>query len=199
MTEAASLGECYAVTQDMCELLSAASHSVPSWKLQPADLPSSLGFAYFDGGLVIPDVKGRTVVLSTLLWNSDASSRGVAIFVSSNVDDPRDSYTSEDNDWANVRLHLPSSIAKNMLTSMSGWDWGCIVRLRREEKERRDEALPDGRPLREYSHRWMVQGHWRNQWYPSMQDHRPKYIPPHIKGPKDKPLVVHDVAYSLDR
>jgi hypothetical protein len=74
-----------------------------------------------------------------------------------------------------------------------------IVRLRREEKERRDEALPDGRPLREYSHRWMVQGHWRNQWYPSMQDHRPKYIPPHIKGPKDKPLVVHDVAYSLDR
>jgi hypothetical protein len=44
-----------------------------------------------------------------------------------------------------------------------------------------------------------VRGHWRNQWYPSMQAHRPKYIPEHIKGPEDKPLIVHDKLFSVDR
>lgn len=36
--------------------------------------------------------------------------------------------------------------------------------------------------------RWPVSGHWRNQWYPSKQHYRPKYIASYLKGPEDKPL-----------
>jgi hypothetical protein len=33
-----------------------------------------------------------------------------------------------------------------------------------------------------------VRGHWRNQWYPSLEDHRPKYIHRYIKGDASLPL-----------
>ncbi len=36
--------------------------------------------------------------------------------------------------------------------------------------------------------RWIVRGHWRNQWYPSQKHYRPKYIASYLKGPEDKPL-----------
>lgn len=47
----------------------------------------------------------------------------------------------------------------------------------------------------DYSHRWMVSGHWRNQWLPSRGTHRAQWIAPYVKGPDDKPLVIRtDVA-----
>ena len=41
---------------------------------------------------------------------------------------------------------------------------------------------------RDYAVRWIVRGHWRNQWYPSLGRHQPKWITPYVKGPEDKPL-----------
>ena len=41
----------------------------------------------------------------------------------------------------------------------------------------------------EWSHRWMVRGHWRNQWYSKEQTHKIKFVKPHIKGPEGKPLL----------
>jgi hypothetical protein len=43
---------------------------------------------------------------------------------------------------------------------------------------------------REWRHRWIVRGHWRNQWLPSRAVHRPTWISPHIKGPDEMPLKV---------
>lgn len=43
---------------------------------------------------------------------------------------------------------------------------------------------------REYRHRWIVRGHWRNQWLPSRGVHRPTWINAHIKGPEDAPVKV---------
>jgi len=40
----------------------------------------------------------------------------------------------------------------------------------------------------EWSYRWVVSGHWRNQFRPSHKDHYPKWIMPYLKGPEDKPL-----------
>lgn len=40
-----------------------------------------------------------------------------------------------------------------------------------------------------YRHRWMVRGHWRQQWYPSLGLHRPVHIAPYLKGPADAPLL----------
>ncbi|WP_439660595.1 hypothetical protein ACSHWB_03220 [Lentzea sp. HUAS TT2] len=47
----------------------------------------------------------------------------------------------------------------------------------------------DESAVREHHHRWIVRGHWRQQWYPSRQVHRPVWIAPHLKGPDDAPLV----------
>jgi hypothetical protein len=44
--------------------------------------------------------------------------------------------------------------------------------------------------LVEWSCRWIVSGHWRNQFYPSDGTHRLKYILPYDKGPEGKPLRV---------
>ncbi len=41
--------------------------------------------------------------------------------------------------------------------------------------------------------RWIVSGHWRNQYYPSMKTHRPKYIPSYVKGPEGKPLKTRPI------
>lgn len=40
----------------------------------------------------------------------------------------------------------------------------------------------------EWSKRWIVTGHWRNQWFPSVQERRPVWIAPYVKGPDGKPL-----------
>ena len=40
----------------------------------------------------------------------------------------------------------------------------------------------------DWSCRWKVSPHRRNQWYPSTQSHKLIWIPAYIKGPEDKPL-----------
>lgn len=62
----------------------------------------------------------------------------------------------------------------------------CTLRQRSLVPEARGEA--DG-PSRQYAHRWIVRGHWRNHWYPARQDHRPIWIPTHVKGPDGAPIL----------
>jgi len=40
----------------------------------------------------------------------------------------------------------------------------------------------------EWANRWIVRGHWRQQWFPSQARHRPIWIYPYEKGPEDRPL-----------
>lgn len=43
---------------------------------------------------------------------------------------------------------------------------------------------------REYTHRWWVSGHWRQQPYgPGRRYRKPVWIAPHLKGPPDAPVV----------
>jgi hypothetical protein len=61
-----------------------------------------------------------------------------------------------------------------------------VVRLRRASRANESQAadLADSK----YSVRWLVSGHLRNQWYPSLGRHKLIYIPPHMKGPEGAPL-----------
>lgn len=68
-----------------------------------------------------------------------------------------------------------------------------IVTLRRTAHKSNGEANV------EWSHRWMVRGHWRRQWHPRLQAHRPIWINEHVKGPDDKPLVVQDKVIAWRR
>jgi hypothetical protein len=62
-----------------------------------------------------------------------------------------------------------------------------VIALRAFEssgKEHSDRGAVD------WSHRWIVSGHWRKQYHPSTREHVPTWIHPYIKGPDDKPLKV---------
>lgn len=85
-----------------------------------------------------------------------------------------------------------------------------VVRLRKEEHSYEHKGNKVLNPV-EWTHRWVVNVGWRDQYYPSLgpaklpngernpDSHRPKFILPFIKGPKDKPLIIKDVAYLVDR
>jgi len=59
-----------------------------------------------------------------------------------------------------------------------------VVTLRRPRNPSR-EGEPNSV---EWTHRWLVAGHWRNQWFPSMSIHRQIWISPYVKGPENLPL-----------
>jgi hypothetical protein len=82
-----------------------------------------------------------------------------------------------------------------------------VLRLRRHvEAEARGEHVDAGDPLA-YDHQWLVRGHPRRQWFPSLgparnedgsfnvDSHRLIWIEPHTKGNPYAPLVVgHNVT-----
>lgn len=59
-------------------------------------------------------------------------------------------------------------------------------------------GAPQGSSDVEWTHRWLVRGHWRDQWYPSQGRHAPRWIRAHVKGPADKPLVARPTVYRAD-
>jgi hypothetical protein len=59
-----------------------------------------------------------------------------------------------------------------------------VIRLRRTVTT---QAQEEGEGV-DWACRWVVQGHWRQQPYPSTGEVRPIWITPYIKGPEDKPL-----------
>lgn len=67
-----------------------------------------------------------------------------------------------------------------------------VVSLRKRKAEH-----GEGDGSREYHHRWIVRGHWRQQWVPTISQHRPTWIAPHLKGPDGAPLLGGERVYSL--
>lgn len=72
-----------------------------------------------------------------------------------------------------------------------------VLRLRRVYERSGDEHVGQWT----MSHRTIVRGHWRRQYYPSLgpvgepQSYRRIYIDPHVRGPEDAPLVIkHSVT-----
>lgn len=71
-----------------------------------------------------------------------------------------------------------------------------IVTLRRADEFIYGEG--DGEP-RDWKYRWIVRGHWRNQWYPSLQSHRQVWINSYVKGPDGKPLKMTQRVFEFVR
>lgn len=83
----------------------------------------------------------------------------------------------------NERADRPSR--KRALASLKHEPLVRVVRLRRKSSA---GPVEDDREPAEWSHRWIVSGHWRQQYYPSTAERRPLFILPYVKGPEDKPL-----------
>ncbi|MFF0588429.1 hypothetical protein ACFYWD_20930 [Streptomyces sp. NPDC003781] len=64
---------------------------------------------------------------------------------------------------------------------------------------RRPAHSGSGDGSREFHHQWIVRGHWRQQWYPARQVHRPVWIAPHIKGPEGAPMIGGEKVYAWKR
>lgn len=93
-----------------------------------------------------------------------------------------------------VERHRRKQIAREYGATVSGVK---VIQLRRSESP--NHASGGMAPEQvEWSCRWIVNGHWRNQPYKT--GHRLKYILPYVKGPDDKPLKVptHTV-YAVNR
>jgi hypothetical protein len=62
-----------------------------------------------------------------------------------------------------------------------------VIHLRRRAGASQEGRAAPGVPP-EWSCQWIVRGHWRDQWYPSLGRHQPVWVLPYVKGPEDKPL-----------
>jgi hypothetical protein len=73
-----------------------------------------------------------------------------------------------------------------------------VLKLRRYRHRMDHESEGPGI---EYSHRWVVEGHWRNQPYgpKANPEYRQIWIAPYVKGPDDKPLVVKKRGVEFSR
>lgn len=60
-------------------------------------------------------------------------------------------------------------------------------------------SVPAGESTVEWSHRWLVAGHPRQQWCPSRQRHELRIIEAHVKGPPDRPIQVKERLYRWVR
>lgn len=94
---------------------------------------------------------------------------------------------------------LEPSRATRRRAQKSGLDLHAVRVLHLRRLERDQGAPPDEPGSRDYTCRWMVRGHWRQQWYPSRGVHRPIWINPHVKGPDDKPLRTGETVHLWDR
>jgi len=93
-----------------------------------------------------------------------------------------------------AKAHINSHDRKALRRDGVAVDDINVVQLRQVDYARHGQTS-----VVDWSHRWIVNGHWRQQWYPTQQEHRVIWIPPHIKGPADKPLVVNDRVFSVSR
>lgn len=71
-----------------------------------------------------------------------------------------------------------------------------VIKLRRER-----EPSYVGEPTDEgyYDHRFVVRGHWRNQWYATIEQHRQIWINPYVKGPEGTELRLTTRAFEFTR
>jgi hypothetical protein len=51
----------------------------------------------------------------------------------------------------------------------------------------------------EWRGRWVVSGHWRNQYLPSARLHRQQWISAYVKGPEGKPLILKNNVTNVAR
>ena len=82
--------------------------------------------------------------------------------------------------------HAPRHVGKRIERAKFPAKRITVVTLRRPEQPR-EKGEPG---VVEWSHRWIVEGHWRQQWYPSLGEHRQIWISPYVKGPEELPLII---------
>lgn len=220
LSEIIAMAPTYWVSSNMCRLVEAAASDFPSKSLETVNWDKAVfadrGFVVFNYPIKIADYS-----INTLVWHRDAT--GVAMVLinlgpkmwDEGVSDPEmfrldSDMTADTPPWLLVALAFlllaPQKIALKIASSGTrqlkrqgrrrGHDGQVTVVSLRVPENRLSSS--DKNPI-DWDHRWPVLGHWRNQWYASIQDHKLIWIVPYIKGPPDKPLVIKHRVFKLIR
>lgn len=97
---------------------------------------------------------------------------------------------------ANIEREYPGRAQRRAAARMRMPGYITVIKLRRT----RHSYEHEGEEAVEWNHRWIVGGHWRNQWYPSLGEHRQVWINMYVKGPEDRPLIVRgNRAFDISR
>lgn len=210
----------YWVSSNMCRLVEAAASDFPPKFVETVDWDKAV---FADRGFVVFNysIKSSDYSINTLVWHRDATGAAMVLvnlgpkMWDEGVTDPEmfrlDSDMTKDTPpWLpvalaflllasqKIALKIASSGARQLKRQgrRRGHDGQVtVVSLRAPENRLKSN---DGDPI-DWDHRWPVLGHWRNQWYPSTQDHKLIWIFPYIKGPEGKPLVIKHRAFKLIR
>jgi len=92
--------------------------------------------------------------------------------------------------------HEPNSKERRRLKRMPIPGKVTVIELRRSEYPDREP----GESHVEWSHRWLVRGHWRWQRCgPGLSEKKRVWVHPYVKGPEDRPLVASQRIYDLRR
>lgn len=72
-----------------------------------------------------------------------------------------------------------------------------VITLRRPRNPSDFDYEDDGD--KRFHFQFLVRGHWRNQWYPSLKQHRQKYINSYWKGDPDDPIRWTERVFDFKR
>jgi len=124
-------------------------------------------------------------------------------------------YTGADEWWRTVQValrlmqqrvatygdeRLPRPTRRRMFRAEFPLDAVLVIRLRRPTPKHNGHE--ESETTVEWTHRWLVDGFWRNQPYGKRGEepyYRQIWISPYVKGPEDLPLVVKKRYYKWDR
>jgi hypothetical protein len=94
-----------------------------------------------------------------------------------------------------TKARLPRQLRRDSQRKKRPVDDVTVITLRRG-RQGQEEMETTGRRL---TVRFVVRGHWRNQWYASLGEHRQIWIAPYVKGPDDVPLRLTKRAWQFTR
>ncbi len=213
--QGSELSSVYYFTEEMVKTASQAAVSYPAsdadlWTHQIIRMPPTGGAAYWASEIdwtVTMEGRGRFNVPAQLFFATDTMFAHVLFVTDPELPIIYPIPGGED------RVLLPSAPKKYGLSSYAVWRFldspivgTTPMRFSRAERHRMKKLTPrEWGPLlvtlrraqnsaattpeaTDWSCRWIVSGHWRNQWCPSTETHRATWIAPYVKGPDDKPL-----------
>ena len=215
----------------------------------PRDMRDSINVKMIDKGMTPDRMALGDLVMTHLVWFADGYNVGPIVYMPGSSEEEIRARFGPDMDGKLPNLHEMTNDARFFLSlllmlnqSITVLDRQAVTgrqdlkRVRRMKlpgtvtvvKLRRHSARqPDGEPVVEWQHSWIVRGHWR--WQPYGQrstDHEHElekpivvngkrvrhctrhgcdyhedriYINPFVKGPEDKPLKQTDKVYALVR
>ncbi len=208
------------VSSEIVQILQAARHKLPAVELRPSDLLVPHGFVALEEP--IPDFwceEGfEPLPLWAFAWTTfEGPSGSKYALATAFTDVPAVSEVTFPGSGEMIDYEFPIArllivfwlLAKQRLLTQSREQPSRAVRRRAKAQEiktvtvvrlrKRVYADTEGSRKVDWTHRWLVRGFYRNQWYPSEQRHRPLWIADFVKGPSNKPFVAKQRVFEFVR